>query len=175
MPLCGDNFLKIKVDTKSNSKHLSNTDPIRYAKLNVERFGSLDIIRETDYLESYGKIMGMLQAILLLIANISTTDLEILTGPNSDSYRYNLIDYGMLEDINIREPINTRDSINYMVDKITDVGSLFMAKPSFPSISGPIFTDFIEYFIKTCKVIRPELDNDFLNEFVDAIKAGLYI
>lgn len=175
MPLCIDGFPRIKIDSRSNSEHLSNSNPIRYAKLSVDRFGPLNIIRQPDYLESYGKIMGMLQAILLLIAKISTTDLEILTGPDGDSYVYNLIDYGMLEPIRINEPINTKDSIDYIVNKITDPGSVFMAKPSFPSQLGPIFTDFIEYLKKTCRFIRPELDEEFFNEFIKTIKEELYL
>jgi hypothetical protein len=176
MPIFPDfKINKINIDTRSNNTHLSDNDPIRYAKLQIDQFGNLGIIKESDYFDKYGKIMGMLQAILLWNAKITTTDFEILAGPKGDSYCYNLIDYGMLEQFEIKQPFDSDATIIDIVNKITVMGGVFDAKPTFPSELGVTFSNFIEYFKRASKLIHPELSDEFFVKFNSKLKEALYM
>jgi hypothetical protein len=176
MPICIDyGWTKINIDTRSNSSNLSSDDPIRYAKLQMDQFGNLGIIGEPDYINKYGKIMGTLQAILLWKAKITTKDFEILVGPKGDSYYYNLIDYGMLEQFEVEQPFESEETINYIVSKIAIFGGVFDAKPTFPAEEGETFNNFIDYFKRASKLIHPELSDNFFVKFNDKLKIALYI
>lgn len=156
-------FIHINNKFNDDSVRLSIENPVRYGQLNVYHLDKL--IGNKDYIRDYGKIMGIIQGILLWSAKLTTDDFEILLGPKDESYVYNLIDYGMLndltKDVNKVLADKNMDDIDNLLDTITGYGSTFMAKFTFPTTNNiDLLNDFIEYFKITSKLINGVILDD---------------
>jgi hypothetical protein len=176
LPVCDRSmFNDINISLQDPTAEFNIKNPIRYGILNI--FNLYKLIGNNDYLIDYGKIMGIIQGIILWGAELSTDDFEILLGPKDNSYVFNLIDYGELKDLSkdINDFIISQSDVNLenLSSKITDLTSLFFAKQSFPGADEEeIFQEFLKYFKITGKLLT-KLDDDNLNKLNEKIKEKL--
>lgn len=170
---------KIIISLKVESDPISLINPVRYGIILVSQIGLLN--SDPEILTSYPKIMGIIQAIMLFGTKLTTNDLEILLGPNNESYQYNIVDLGATEDIKLlvqKVLCEKSDSdLDILSDKITDVSGLFFTKVSFPNdTDSPAFNEFIKYFKLMSKIILEPIclyDESLVDGLTKLIKSKL--
>jgi len=137
------------ISLQNDNEPYSLNNPIRYYMMSVLNISKLPFISNpSDFISSHYVFLGIIFAICTFQLKINMIDLEILLGYNNNKLTYNLLDFGLVSDIqhHITNFIFNND-VQSLVDQFVDLGGPWFAKSVFP------FPDDINYihFIKSFK------------------------